>query len=454
MNPPYDVVIVGARVAGSALALRLARAGARVCVVDRAVFPSPTISTHVLHTVTPLRELGVLDAVLASGAPLLRETRFLIEGVRLTVPQEHDPGLCPRRESLDTTLMAAAAEAGADVRCGVRMLEVLRERGGAVRGVLVEREGGRRVEVCAPVVVGADGRNSAVGRAVGARRYLVTSAPRPAFYSYYEGVTPPEALVWHRLGDHLVAGAPTDAGLFLTLAQPSPHVSPKLRSDDGQLFAKFVGECSPELGDLLAGARPVGEVRRMPAYQCYFRESAGDGWALLGDAGHFKDVTPGQGINDALRQAERLAGALLYGLSHPAHLAGALRAYWVWRDADARGMYWFGFDLGRSGPQPELVVDMLRSISRRPRDLHLLHEVLAHRSDPSKLLSPGRLLSVTAAQLRNGPMPARAALAQMASLAATDLRRRLAAVRRLAEAPGGSATAVPEAASRPEHIYS
>ncbi|GAA4681527.1 NAD(P)/FAD-dependent oxidoreductase [Phytohabitans rumicis] len=439
----YDVVVVGARVAGSALALRLARAGARVCLLDRATFPSPTLSTHVLHTVAPLRELGVLDRVLASGAPLLRETRFAIQGVRMTLGRADDPGLCPRRESLDTALLTAAGEAGADVRCGVRVLEVLR-RDGAVAGVLAEGSGGRRYELTAPVVVGADGRNSTIARAMGARRYLVTAAPRPAYFGYFSGVAAPPAFIWQRPGDELVAGAPTDGGLFLTLAQPSAGVDPRLRGDDGRAFAEYVGGVSTELGELLAGATPVGELRRMPGYQCYFRESAGPGWALVGDAGHFKDVTPGQGINDALRQAERLAGALLFGLSRPARLAGALRAYWAWRDTDAFDMYWFGTDLGVSGPLPHLVAGMLHRVARRPAARDALHEVLAHRRRPAAVFSPPRLLAATVTAIRDGSMPARAALAQAGALTAAELRRRMIAARRI-----GALPAVPTTVSEP-----
>lgn len=454
MTTTYDVVIVGARVAGSTLALRLARAGARVCVLERAAFPSPTISTHVLHTVAPLRELGALDAVLASGTPLLTETHFNIQGVRFTIGQQNDPGLCPRREILDTALMSAAVDAGAEVRCGVRVLEVLQRADGTAVGVVIDDGNGGRAELTAGAVVGADGRNSTVARAVGARRYLITSAPRPAFYGYFEGVPAPPALIWQRLGDHLVAGAPTDSGLFLTFTQPSPHVAPKLRAEDGRQLAEYVSKQSPELGELLDGARPVGEVKRMPAYQCYFRESAGKSWALVGDAGHFKDVTPGQGINDAIRQSERLAGALLYGLSHPRHLARALHAYWVWRDSDAFDIYWFGTDMGRSGPLPDLAVDMLRSVTRKPKLLDAMHEVLAHRRPSTAVLNPPRLFAATAAQLLRGPLSRSVTLAQMSELIRTDTRRKVVAARRLSVAPDLGTAPVASPAPENDHIYS
>jgi menaquinone-9 beta-reductase len=425
----FDVIVVGGRVAGSALALRLARAGVRVCLLERVRFPSPTISTHVLHTVQPLRDLGLLAEARAAGAPLLTETRFLIQGVPIHLEHPDDPGLCPRRDHLDTVLCQAAEKAGADVRPGTRVVDVLRTDG-ATRGVVAVAEDGTRTELYAPVVVGADGRNSTVARAMGARRYLVTGAPRPAFFGYFEGVTSPPGMVWQRPGDALVAGAPTDAGLYLVLTQPT--VAPSFRDFD---LASYVSSASPDLAALLADARPVGEVRRMPAYPCYFRESAGPGWALLGDAGHFKDVTPGQGINDALRQAQRLAGALVYGLSHPRRLAHALHAYWVWRDEDAQGMYWFGTDLGAAGPLPDLVAAMLRDVASRQGSRHALHEVLAHRRAPSTVLSPGRLLRVAAGTVLAGQIPARTAVREFAALAGTDVRRRAGAALRRSVAP-------------------
>src|SRR5213078_3874713 len=114
----HDVVIVGARVAGAATAMLLARLGHDVVAVDQAPFPSDTVSTHAIARsgVVQLRRWGLLEAVLASGAPAIRQVTFHAGGESVTRPIRHKAGVdlvvAPRRYVLDTILAAAAQRAG------------------------------------------------------------------------------------------------------------------------------------------------------------------------------------------------------------------------------------------------------------------------------------------------------------------------------------------------------
>ena len=145
---------------------------------------------------------------------------------------------------------------------------------------------------------------------------------------------------------------------------------------------------------------------------------------LVGDAGHFKDPSPGQGITDALRQAERLAGAVVEGLSGGRPLDAVMRDWWRWRDRDGREMAWLAHDLGRGGRVPPVVVEILRGLQSDPVLVDRFLDVLNHRTRPSEILSPGRLLGATVRLLRGGePAPARV-LGDTRQIVAQDVRRR------------------------------
>src|SRR3954454_17674569 len=164
-----DAVIVGARCAGSAAAIALARAGRRVVALDRVSFPADTISTHLLWPggVAELQALGALARVEELGAPPL--PRALAGAGDVTVEGDYPPvdgiahALCVRRPGLDAALVETARAAGAEVREGVRVTEVVFE-GGRVAGVRLDDD----AELRAPLVIGADGRRSTVARLVGA----------------------------------------------------------------------------------------------------------------------------------------------------------------------------------------------------------------------------------------------------------------------------------------------
>ena len=190
----YDVIIVGARVAGASTAMLLARRGLKVLVVDRATFPSDTLSTHQVQLpgVARLARWGVLDAVLAACTPLTRDVRFdqgdaVITG-RYPAYQGVEAMCSPRRTLLDRVLVDAARAAGAEVRENFAVEEILGDR--PVTGIRGREKGAPAITEQARLVIGADGKHSLVATAVGARTYRARPPRSMAFYTYWSDVPP------------------------------------------------------------------------------------------------------------------------------------------------------------------------------------------------------------------------------------------------------------------------
>ena len=423
MAAGYDVVVVGARCAGASLATHLARAGLSVALLDRATFPSDTPSTHFFQAEGSacLARLGVLDKVLAAGAPWLERLDVFFEGMHVseawyTLPTDPGPALCVRRPVLDAALVEAAAEAGADVHTGTRVTGLI-ERDGRVAGV---RAGDR--DYGAPLVVGADGMGSTVAKLVGARRYHVLPNQRFGCWGYFEGAAwePPAAAILYREGDHFVFGMPTDSGLYLAAVVPGLGRLPAFRADPDASYLAELAVSEP-IAAIVGGGTPAkraGRLHFMTDFPMFFRESAGPGWVLVGDAGHFKDPAGAQGISDALRQAERLAAAIVDG-------SDAARAkWWKWRDRDAVEVHWFTSDLGAEGPMSPVAIEMFQNLGSTQAGRREFIDLLNHRLQPSQVLTPRRLAGASSRLLRSGPVPRRTVVADTARLVRTDLARR------------------------------
>jgi 2-polyprenyl-6-methoxyphenol hydroxylase-like FAD-dependent oxidoreductase len=415
----FDVIVVGSRCAGSPLAVMLARRGLSVCVVDKAGFPSETPSTHVIQPcgVAILERIGALDAVLAVGAVPIDRFTLVNEDVRIDGALDPvafpRPGLCVRRLTLDALLVETARAAGADVRTGVKVTGLL-TAGDRIVGA--ETEHG---PIRARLVVGADGRQSSVAAAVGAQEYLVTPGGRMPAWAYFEGVAEREGrLRLGRLGENAYLASPTDAGLFMVCIATGAG----FRADREAAFSAGIAVW-PELAGLLGGARRVGPIRVMTKWHGYFRQAAGPGWVLIGDAGHFKDFTPAQGIADALRQAERLAQTLPDDLADRQSVDAANQRWWRWRDHDAHPMYWFATDMGVAGPSTPLVTEVLRNIAADSDATHTLLQVLNHEVKPGSLLTPRRLAIAAARALRDRPDHIGATSKEIAAALRNEIRR-------------------------------
>jgi 2-polyprenyl-6-methoxyphenol hydroxylase-like FAD-dependent oxidoreductase len=427
----FDVIVVGARCAGSPLATHLVRSGLNVCLVDRARFPSDTVSTHFFQAegIAVLARLGVVDRLRATGAPWIERVAMRVEDISVAQrlprrPGDHGPALCVRRPLLDTILLERAQEAGAQSLTSTRVTGLL-EDGGRVCGVRAQDSQDREIELRASLVVGADGMGSTVAGLVGARRYHVVPNQRFGYWAYFEGARwePPAAVTFERWEDELVIGCPTDSGLYIAMALPPLERLSSFTEDLESSFDAHV-TASPLVGAILEGARRTGRPRGMAGYPGFFRESAGPGWVLVGDAGHFKDPTPGQGISDALRQGEKLAGAIVGGLGGSRPIDPALAEWWRWRDDDAFEMHWFCSDMGAAGPVPRPFLEMVRAFAARPNGLDPWFDVLSHRLAPSRVLTPPRLLAATARLVRSGSEPRGAVMRETGTMVTNDLHRK------------------------------
>jgi len=396
----YDVVVVGARVAGSATAMLLAREGLRVLAVDRAAFPSDTLSTHQVQLpgVARLADWGVLDGVIASGAPATRRVRFQNGGVVLdgSFPAFRgvDALYSPRRTVLDALLVDAARAAGAEVRERFAVEEILIE-GGSVR-VRGRERGGAAVTETARFVVGADGRNSTVARAAQAGRLHAAASRSLACYTYWEGVEL-DGGEMYGLDRRAVGAWPTNDGLVMTYVAWPIEEFQAFRADvEGNVLATL--DRAGTLGERVRGGRRAERFRTTPDLPSVIRLPYGDAWALVGDAGLVMDPITGQGIGHALRDAELLAGALRDGFGGRRPLDAALAGYHAERDRQTRPMYDFTLGLASFGPpKPEERV-LFSALARRPAEIQRFLGVLTGAVEMPEYFAPGNLLRLVGAR--------------------------------------------------------
>jgi flavin-dependent dehydrogenase len=445
----FDVVVVGARCAGAPLAALLARQGIQVALVEQATFPRDTLSTHVFQAegLALLDRLGLTERIRATGAYFMSRAWCRLEGLEFTTAWPQRPGdvggtTSVRRFVLDPILAECADESGAELRMATKATGLVEDRG-RVAGVRVVHDGGESV-VRARLVVGADGRNSAIARLVGARKYNVTPNERFVYWAFFEDATrgPDPAFTLWRSDDRFMLACPADSGLYQVMVGPELRELPRFRDDLEGSFMEYASGCEP-VAEVLSGARRVGKFFGMLRWEGFFRESSGPGWVLVGDAGHFKDPAPGQGISDAFRQGDALVPAILAGLAGSDQALDRALAEWArWRDKDAAEHYWFGVDLGKAGPLPTLVPEFTRRLLAEGKIDQLL-DVFNHRTKPSQVISPARVLAATARLLAQRGCDRRALIREVAGLIAEDARRRHLNHRPVYVAPGTSLNAGP-----------
>lgn len=311
----YDVVVAGARCAGAATAMLLARQGRSVLVVDPTRRGRDTLSTHALMrgAVLQLHRWGLLDAVRAAGTPAIRTTTFHYAGEAVAIPIQPEGGVdglyAPRRTVLDPILSDAAVEAGAEVAWGGAVVDVLRDGSGRVRGVRVADAARRTLDVSADLVVGADGVRSRVARLVDARVERVAPHAAASVYGYWEGLEL-DGFHWHYDVGASVGAIPTNHGETCVFASLPPEALAVGGEGLQELFFSLVRTLAPRLAASMDGGRPSSRLRGFAGIPGFLRRSTGPGWALVGDAGYFRDPITAHGITDALRDAGILARAV------------------------------------------------------------------------------------------------------------------------------------------------
>ncbi|HEX6567676.1 MAG TPA: NAD(P)/FAD-dependent oxidoreductase [Acidimicrobiales bacterium] len=359
----HDVVVVGGRAAGGATAVLLARMGHDVAVLERALFPSDTLSTHAISRsgVVQLSRWGLLESVLASGAPAIHQVTFHIgeESISRRVKDRAgvDHLVAPRRYVLDTLVADAAASAGADLRFGTTVTGVRRGADGRVIGVSARDLAGDTVELDARFVVGADGLRSRIARSVGAPIEVARHADGAAHYAYYAG--PEWQGIEFFVGERSFAGVfPTNDGeACIWVCSPSDRAKAiRGRATSVALaFDEMLADAAPELATRLRSARRTSPVRGALRLPNQVRQAFGPGWALVGDAGYHRDPITGHGISDAFRDAELLAVALDRALRGDVHDAAALAGYQRERDEALRAIFDITCALATYPPRAEFV---------------------------------------------------------------------------------------------------
>jgi flavin-dependent dehydrogenase len=400
MTNEYDAIVVGARCAGSPTAMLLARKGYRVLVVDRASFPSDTVSTHMVHApgVAALRRWGVLDEVIASGCPPIDTYSFdfgpfKIEGT----PRPYDgisTGYAPRRTVLDTILVEAAGKAGAEVRERFTVDGVVIEDGRVV-GIRGRGEGGESVVEGARIVIGADGRNSHVAKAVDTQPYNEKPKLQQAFYTYWSGL-PAEGFEVFIRPDRGWGVFPTNDDLtLLVMGWPAAEAQAFKADVEGNYLRTL--ELAPAFAERVRGATRVDRFAG-GSVPNYFRKPFGPGWALVGDAGYDKDPITAQGISDAFRDAELCTTAVDQTFRAQRSFDEAMAVYQQTRDATVQAMYEFTTQLATLEAPPPEMQQLLGAVHGNREAMDGFVSVTAGTMSPVEFFDPeniGRIMSAT-----------------------------------------------------------
>ena len=396
----YDAIIVGARCAGSPTAMLLARKGYRVLLLDKATFPSDTISTHIVwpHGAEILDRWGLLDRLAATGCPPIARKMlfdvgpFALKGGVLDTNRGRG-GFCPRRTVLDKILVDGAVESGVELREGFTVEDVIRD-GDRVVGIKGRSRHGA-IQERAKIVIGADGAHSVIARAVRAPEYDTKPPLATFYYSYYSGFDAEDIEQYVR--PHQGAAVfPTNDGLMLLAAVWPSSRFQEIRADiEGHV--KNVHESTPTVADRLRGAKREERWVGTAGVANYFRKPYGPGWALVGDAGYDKDPITAQGISDAFMDAESLTTALDAGFGGLAPLDEGLAAYQSARDRRSKPMYEFTCELAMLEPPPPPMQQLFAALHTNQEATNQFYSAITGSTPLPQFMNPENIRRILAA---------------------------------------------------------
>lgn len=391
----YDAIVVGARCAGSPFAMLLAQQGHRVLVVDRASFPSDTISTHYMHQagLSKLQSWGLLDAVLAAGTPGSDTMSYSHRGVAFSGFAEPIDGIeavyNPRRIVLDEILVDAARRAGAEVLESFTVSDLIWSDG-AVAGVRGHVGDGPETEFRAPIVIGADGAHSTVAKRVAAPLYNVRPAAGAAYYSYFEGIEGGGLQHHTGMNERWVGSWPTNGGTLVGVMVTKPQIK-EFRQDVPGRFQATVDEILPEIGEQLRSATRTDPFVAMRYPDNFYRQAFGPGWALVGDAGYHKDPLTGWGMSDSFIHAEQLAARVHEGLAGLRPVDEALGEYAKTRDEETAVMYDYTTTVAELGALPPFFQAVLEAVAATEKWTTTMLGWIAGGVDDDAIFSPDGL---------------------------------------------------------------
>lgn len=323
MSHQYDVIIVGARVAGSTLAYELSKAGYEVLLVDKSEFPSDILSTHNFfnNSLAILREMGVLDRLLQTGTPLYKRAVVQFEDVVIDGDFPEVDGesecLCIRRVHLDQILFEhAASQPRVTTIEGFRVTDVIRE-GDTVTGITGVHRSGEAEGFTARLVVGADGRNSTLRKLVNSPQLMAVPTDYASYVGYFSNYVQEGDLhvELYKINDKMVIAFPTSDQLYvigIMVPLEDQEWSERFAASPETAFREIVdsGFADSPLPARLRQSTLDGKIRGLRGYDNDWYQGMGEGWALVGDALSFKDPAVGQGMQDALYTARILREVL------------------------------------------------------------------------------------------------------------------------------------------------
>jgi 2-polyprenyl-6-methoxyphenol hydroxylase-like FAD-dependent oxidoreductase len=390
MKEFYDFIVIGARCAGSPAAMLLARKGYRVLLVDRATFPSDTVSTHIVHPpgMSALARWGLRERLAATGCPPIHTYAFDFGDVDVSGAPgttESPYTYCPRRTVLDKLLIDAAAEAGAEVREGFSVDEILAENGRVV-GIKGHSKGAGVVSERARVVIGADGLYSRLVEAVQPEEYNTKPKLLALYYSYWSGLPMNGRFETYIRPNRGMAAVPTHDDLTVVIVGWPYDEFEANKGDIEGNYLKTIG-LAHDLADRVRSAKRVTPFAGA-ALRNFFRKPFGEGWALIGDAGYNKDPITGMGITDAFVDAERCAEALDQVFRGGRPYDDAMAEYQVVRDGHALPMYEFTCELAQLKPPSEEMQQLLPAMVGNQEAMDRFVQVNAGTISPAEFFAP------------------------------------------------------------------
>ncbi|WP_066389258.1 NAD(P)/FAD-dependent oxidoreductase [Neobacillus mesonae] len=398
MDKRYDVIITGARCAGSALAIYLAKAGFHVLLIDRSTFPSDTLSTHTFfnNTVALLRELGVMEKLLELNVTPVRDIKFqfedtVIEGI---IPEVHkeDSCYCIKRTYLDHIMLEQAKSHGnISVLEGFRVTDVIQDDE-AVIGIKGLNDNKVEKIFYANIVVGADGRASTIRRLVKSELKISVSSKVGIYYGYFRRIAHnhrPKFEVYRRK-DATAILFPTNDDLCVIVGifpLENKELKERFKLKPEETLRHFLTNYFPNttIGDRLAKAELAGPIKGILGYDNYWYKGMGKGWALVGDAVCFKDPSMAQGIHDAICGARILAGVLSKNKGQMMTWNQFSEQYQTAIENEFMVRFHMGYEISKNEPITEQQDTINKLISSHPTAIEKFLGIYNYANEPAEL---------------------------------------------------------------------